>query len=624
MFYKGIKAGDRVAIAMRNRPEWVVAFIAAARLGAVPAPLNSFGLGEELRAALDDLQADVLVCDTDRLQRIDPAYLSTSMPVVLVGPALEQAGAPALGYDEVIARPVGELPEVTPAPDDPALILFTSGATSRAKAVVSSQRAVCQALFNIDYISAMSAMTSPEALARIQKMARAPVILTAVPLFHVSGLHAQLLTAVRTGRRLVFMHKWEPKAAIELMRTEQVTQFNGAPSMVMQLLREADFHTEAVKGGLAGLGFGGAGLPQGLIDEVLDALPDQLVGIGYGMTETNGVGSAISGDLFRLQPTASGLTSPLMEVKVMSPDGRDQPKDQDGEICLRCIMGAGLTAETWQRWVDRFGEMDIYEGWGSTEANTNLINVDNHIGSCGRVPDWNKTNFRLIRYDLENDVHLRDENGFCILCEPNEVGEGVGMIINHPEIGGGRFEGYTSRDATEQKILRDVFSEGDSWWRSGDLLRFDEDGYFYFVDRVGDTFRWKSENVSTQEVASALGDFKGAELINIYGVQVPQHEGRAGMAAIVMQEGESFDPQAFYDLTVERVPNYAAPLFVRVSAAADMTTTFKLRKVDLQRQGYAPEHCADPLYVRDDRAGTYRPYSTDVLAEVGLPPFEYQ
>jgi fatty-acyl-CoA synthase len=295
-----------------------------------------------------------------------------------------------------------------------------------------------------------------------------------------------------------------------------------------------------------------------------------------------------------------------------------------GSHKLRCMMGAGLTAETWQRWVDRFGEMDIYEGWGSTEANTNLINVDNHIGSCGRVPDWNKTNFRLIRYDLENDVHLRDENGFCILCEPNEVGEGVGMIINHPEIGGGRFEGYTSRDATEQKILRGVFSEGDSWWRSGDLLRFDEDGYFYFVDRVGDTFRWKSENVSTQEVASALGDFKGAELINIYGVQVPQHEGRAGMAAIVMQEGESFDPQAFYDLTVERVPNYAAPLFVRVSAAADMTTTFKLRKVDLQRQGYAPEHCADPLYVRDDRAGTYRPYSTDVLAEVGLPPFEYQ
>ena len=295
-----------------------------------------------------------------------------------------------------------------------------------------------------------------------------------------------------------------------------------------------------------------------------------------------------------------------------------------GEHRLRCMMGAGLTAESWQRWVERFGEMDIYEGWGSTEANTNLINVDNFVGSCGRVPDWNKTNFRLIRYDVENDLHLRNAQGHCLQCEPGEVGEGIGMIINHPEIGGGRFEGYTNPEATEQKILRDVFAEGDSWWRSGDLLRYDEDGYFYFVDRVGDTFRWKSENVSTQEVASALDDFKGAELINIYGVQVPQHEGRAGMAAIVMQAGKAFDPKAFYDLTEERVPRYAAPQFVRVSAAADMTTTFKLRKVDLQRQGYDPDQCKDPLYVRDDKTGTYRPYSAAALADAGLPPFEYQ
>ncbi|GAA0796005.1 long-chain-acyl-CoA synthetase [Marinobacterium sediminicola] len=295
-----------------------------------------------------------------------------------------------------------------------------------------------------------------------------------------------------------------------------------------------------------------------------------------------------------------------------------------GEHKMRAMVGAGLTNETWSRWIERFGQMDVYEGWGSTEANTNLINVDNYIGSCGRVPDWNKTNLRLIRYDVESDSYVRDENGYCVQCQPGEVGEAVGMIINHPEIGGGRFEGYTSRDATEQKILRGVFSEGDSWWRSGDLLRYDEDGYFYFVDRVGDTFRWKSENVSTQEVAAALGDFTGVELINVYGVRVPDHEGRGGMAAIVMQEGAEFDPQAFYDLTEERIPRYAAPLFVRVSEAADMTTTFKLRKVDLQRQGYSPEHCKDPLYIRDDKAGTYKPYSADALAAVGLPPFEYQ
>ncbi len=337
MYCEGVKPGDRVAIAMRNRPEWVAVFIAAARLGAVPAPLNSFGLGEELRDALDSLDAAVLACDTDRLERIEAGTVDANTRILLVGPSPETGAGRCQRFDEVVVRPVGALPEVTPDPEDPALILFTSGATSRAKAVVSSHRAVCQALFNIDYISAVSAMTSPQAMARIQAMQRAPVILTAVPLFHVSGLHAQLLTAVRTGRRLVFMHKWNPKTAVEIMAEEQVAQFNGAPSMVMQLLREEAFHTEEVKGGLFGLGFGGAGLPQGLIDEVLDALPDQLVGIGYGMTESNGVGAGISGDIFRLQPRASGLISPLMEVQVRSPDGQMLPEGEDGEICLRSV-----------------------------------------------------------------------------------------------------------------------------------------------------------------------------------------------------------------------------------------------------------------------------------------------
>jgi len=339
MYGLGIKPGDRIAIAMRNRPEWVAVFVAAARLGAVPAPLNSFGLGEELHAALDALDAKVLACDHDRLKRIGLEHIADSTHVLMVGPGdeAEAENTRINGYDKVQARPVGPLPEVNPAPEDPALILFTSGATSRAKAVVSSQRAVCQALYNIDYISAVSAMTSPEALARIQAMALTPVILTAVPLFHVSGLHAQLLTALRTGRRLVFMHKWDPKAAVELMATEQVTQFNGAPSMVMQLLREPEFHSDAVKGRMAGLGFGGAGLPQGLIDEVLDAMPEQLVGIGYGMTESNGVGAGISGDLFRMHPTASGLQSPLMQISVLNMEGEPVAAGENGEICLRSV-----------------------------------------------------------------------------------------------------------------------------------------------------------------------------------------------------------------------------------------------------------------------------------------------
>ncbi|MDD2058930.1 long-chain-acyl-CoA synthetase [Pseudomonas sp. GD03860] len=291
------------------------------------------------------------------------------------------------------------------------------------------------------------------------------------------------------------------------------------------------------------------------------------------------------------------------------------------EHSLRCMLGAGLTPESWQRWLERFGPIQIFEGWGATEANANLINVDNYPGSCGRVPDWSRTNLRLVRYDIENDCHPRDEQGFYQLCEVGEVGEAMGFIVDHPEIGGGRFEGYTSAEASESKIRRNVLREGDAYWSSGDLLRQDADGYCYFVDRIGDTFRWKSENVSTQEVADALGDFPGLELINIYGVQVPGHEGRAGMAAVLMQAGQGFDPEAFYALTDRCLPRYAAPVFVRVSAAADLTSTFKLRKVDLQRQGYCPDACKDPLFIRDEQSRSYQPYSAQVLQRAGLLPF---
>ncbi|VVO12234.1 long-chain-acyl-CoA synthetase [Pseudomonas fluorescens] len=295
--------------------------------------------------------------------------------------------------------------------------------------------------------------------------------------------------------------------------------------------------------------------------------------------------------------------------------------DGEREHSLRCLLGAGLTPDSWQRWVERFGPIQIFEGWSATEANTNIINLDNRPGSCGRVPFWNKTNMRLVRYDVESESHPRDEQGFYRLCEVGEIGEGMGFIIDHPHIGGGRFEGYTSAQATDSKIRRNVFSQGDAYWSSGDLLRYDEDGYFYFVDRIGDTFRWKSENVSTQEVADALGDFPGLELINVYGVQVPEHEGRAGMAAVLMQAGQDFDPEAFYALTEARLPRYAAPIFVRVSAAADLTSTFKLRKVDLQRQGYAPTAFADPLYIRDESRRSYQPYSAELLASIGLKAF---
>ncbi|WP_240636076.1 long-chain-acyl-CoA synthetase [Caldimonas tepidiphila] len=288
-------------------------------------------------------------------------------------------------------------------------------------------------------------------------------------------------------------------------------------------------------------------------------------------------------------------------------------RPDDRHHSLRKMVGAGLAPEVWEQWVARFGAFHIYEGWGSTEANTNTINLDNRVGSCGRVPFWERTNLRLVRYDLEAGTHVRDERGFMIHCAPGEVGEAIGFIHNDPEVIGGRFEGYTSAEATEAKILRNVFGEGDAWWSSGDLLRCDEDGYCWFVDRIGDTFRWKSENVSTTEVADVLGDMPGLDAITVYGVQVPGHEGRAGMATLVLQPGRVFDPQAFWQLCTGRLPRYAAPLFVRIAPAADMTGNYKLRKVDLQREGYDARLVRDPLYVRDDRARRYVPLTPEAL-----------
>lgn len=331
---QGVKAGDRVAIAMRNRPEWAVAFAAAALLGAVPAPLNSFGLRDELLSNLRDLQPHWLLCDAERFGRVGADLATLGCRAAVIGGEPGQGDAAWLA---LIAPGAPALQPPTLAPEDTALILFTSGASSQAKGVLSSQRAVCQALHNIDYIGAITAMTSPDMVAAMVARGLQPTTLTAVPLFHVSGLHAQLLASLRHGRRLVFIHRWNPAQALGLIQAEKITQFNGAPSMVMQLLAEPGFDDPAVTGSLGGVGFGGAGLPQRLIDDVLGRRGDAMSGIGFGLTETNGVGAAASGQLFKLRPHAAGQLSPIIELRVADFDGNALPTGQTGELWLRGV-----------------------------------------------------------------------------------------------------------------------------------------------------------------------------------------------------------------------------------------------------------------------------------------------
>ncbi len=290
------------------------------------------------------------------------------------------------------------------------------------------------------------------------------------------------------------------------------------------------------------------------------------------------------------------------------------PCADDRAHSLRAITGTGMNPEMWIPFQQRFGVPQIYEGWGATECNTSLVNYENLPGAVGRVIEWARTNLRIVRFDVETETHPRDAQGHMILCKPGEPGEGIAKITRSPKTGGGRFEGYTSAEATERKILRNVFEPGDEYWSSGDLLRCEPSGHCYFVDRIGDTFRWKSENVSTQEVADLLGDLPGVEMIVVYGVTVPGAEGRAGMVALIMQPGASFDAEALYALATRRLAPYAVPLFVRVWRSPDFTASYKLRKVDLQREGFDPAQISDPLFVIDHDRRSYVPITPDAVA----------
>ena len=268
---------------------------------------------------------------------------------------------------------------------------------------------------------------------------------------------------------------------------------------------------------------------------------------------------------------------------------------------LRIATGNGLRPDIWDDFKNRFKIKKILEFYGATEGNISLINYDGKSGAIGRVPSYLKSmlNIEIVKFDVEKEEPLRDEKGFCIPCEIDEVGEAIGEI----QIDAGGFDGYVDKQATQKKILRDVFTKDDQWFRSGDLLSRDKDGYFYFVDRIGDTFRWKGENVATSEVAHAFQGFHNIEEVNVYGVDLPGNDGRAGMAAIVTKS--DIDLEELYNHLKNSLPSYAMPIILRVQKEIEITGTFKHKKVDLVKEGYNPQNVLDPLFFIDDKNGNY-------------------
>jgi fatty-acyl-CoA synthase len=283
------------------------------------------------------------------------------------------------------------------------------------------------------------------------------------------------------------------------------------------------------------------------------------------------------------------------------------PREREHRIRLCC--GNGLRGDIWTEFKERFEIPQILEFYASTEGNVSMFNCDAKPGAIGRIPGFLSHRFPavIVKYDIESEEPIRNEQGYCVRCSPGEVGETLGKISDDPMNFAGRFEGYTSNDQTQRKILRNVFKDGDAWFRTGDLMRRDEQGYFYFVDRIGDTFRWKGENVASCEVAEVMTQFSGVAEAVVYGVAVPGTDGRAGMAALVIGDEQELDLATLREHLISHLPEYARPLFLRVRGKLEITATFKQMKHDLIRQGFDPTGTADPLYFNDAGRGRFVP-----------------
>ncbi len=285
----------------------------------------------------------------------------------------------------------------------------------------------------------------------------------------------------------------------------------------------------------------------------------------------------------------------------------NEPSASDRDHRVRVITGNGLRPDIWQEFQCRFGIPRVAEFYGATEGNCITINVANVPGSVGPM----LPGMALAKWSEAKNDFVRDARGFLTKAGVGEPGILLGRIGAR-----GRFDGYRDRRETEGKVIRNAFALGDAYFNTGDLLKRDWRHHLFFTDRVGDTFRWKGENVSTTEVQEQISKWPPAIEINVYGVHVPGTEGRAGMAALVLANGQAFDAGSFKAHVDETLPAYARPLFVRLQRAIETTGTFKMKKAELQKQGFDPKATEDRIFLRHPRSQQYEPLDAALYEDV--------
>ena len=439
----GVAKGDRVAIAMRNYPEWIAAFVAITSVGAVVVPMNAWWVTDELVFAIEDSGSKVVIADAERLQRMQDAAPGAIDAKVIVARATGELPDGVLNLDEAVAQlDDATMPDADIDPDDDMTILYTSGTTGRPKGAVSTHRAVLSALIAFAARAAVSAVREPEDPATVEEGgAPQTAFMLCVPLFHVTGLVPVMLGSFVSGAKLVMTYKWEPNRALELIEQERVTNFVGVPTMSWDLL-EAETFAERDTSSLRSVGGGGAPMPPELVKRIDENFQRGRPGLGYGMTETNAYGPQNAGDDFVNNPKSTGRPVPIMDVKVTDLEGND--------------LAVGETGEIW------FRSPSLIRGyWNRPEATAETI-VDGWLRS-GDIGHLDDEGFVYVS-DRAKDMILRGgENIYCAEVEAT--------IYEHPAVYEAAVYGIPNERLGEELACH-VMVKGGVTLDAGDLQKF--------------------------------------------------------------------------------------------------------------------------------------------------------
>ena len=357
-----IAHGDRVGIAMRNYPEWLSAFVAITSIGALAVPINSWGTARDLLFAARNSECKTVFCDRQRHTLMAAGLAESSINAVI---ARSSAASPIeLGQtleDFIEDSKDASRPNVTIESEDSALIMYTSGTTGQPKGAVSTHRALCQAIMNFECTGTACAMANPELVGAMLSKGFEPSQMLAVPLFHVSGLHAIFFTALRAGRKVVMMYKWDTHSALQLIEQERITILSAAPSMLLQLFESPEFDQHDTSS-LSSLGGGGSATPAKVAVLMREKVKDMYGGTGWGMTETNSIGTAFTGQAFIDNPGSVGFCHATVEVKICDPNGHEVTAGKPGRIWIKTPT---VISEYWRR--PDANAKSFRDGWFDSE-----------------------------------------------------------------------------------------------------------------------------------------------------------------------------------------------------------------------------------------------------------------